>query len=250
MTMKLIASIIKKITGALMVIGDFIKRGRYAFLRAGIAAIPVSLIVINAYINISTAGLIIDEHDNIIEQEQNVVIVPGAHVYANGNLSDILADRMINALELYRKGKVCCFLLSGDHGGKYYDEVNAMKNFLLKRGVPQNAIFLDHAGFNTYNTMLRAAEIFQVKKAVVSTQRYHLPRALYLANAKGIKAYGSPADRHRYIDIVKYRLREIPANVKAFFNVLLNTKADYMGEVIPITGDSLKSWDKPKELAK
>lgn len=173
------------------------------------------------------------------------VIVLGARVFPkSGRLSDMLADRMKTALELYRAGKAERFLLSGDHGTKEYDEVNAMKDFLLEEGVPAEDIFLDHAGFDTYDSMYRARAIFQVESALVVTQEFHLPRAVYIARSLGLDAVGVTADRQPYVGMARNHLRETLARVKAVLSVTFRTKPTYLGETIPITGDALKSWDE------
>lgn len=171
------------------------------------------------------------------------VIVPGAFVKPNGTLSLTLGDRVDKALELYKLGKVKRFLLSGDHGQKNYDEVNNMKKYLLDKGVPTEDIFLDHAGFNTYNTMIRAKKIFEIDKAIIVTQKFHLPRAVYIARTNGIEAYGYVADKRKYDAWVLNQIREFLARTKSFFEIMFNVSPKFLGEKIPITGDSSKSYD-------
>lgn len=177
--------------------------------------------------------------------ERPTVIVLGARVHANGSLSDMLGDRMKTALDLYRAGKASRFLLSGDHGRQEYDEVNAMRDFLLGEGVDKSVIFLDHAGFDTYDTMYRARDVFQVDSAVVVTQEFHLPRAVFIARSLGLDAVGVVADRQPYAGMDRNRRREFLARVKGCLNVWLRSKPKFLGEAIPITGDSQKSWDRP-----
>ncbi len=170
-------------------------------------------------------------------------LVPGAMVYGSGRPSPILKDRLESALELYQNGIVKKILVSGDHGKKYYDEVNGMKKYLLQNGVDTADLFLDHAGFNTYNSIVRAKKVFDVKDVIISTQKYHLPRALFIARGKGINAYGYIADRRKYPQMNRYKKREYLARIKSFFEVKFFIKPKYLGNVIPITGDSRKSWD-------
>ena len=113
------------------------------------------------------------------------IIVLGAFVYEDGTLCPMLADRMDTAITLYKNGTAPKLLLTGDHGGEDYDEVDAMKNYALEKGVPKEDIFLDHAGFSTYDSILRAKEVFGAKNAVVVTQKFHLDRALYIAKKNG-----------------------------------------------------------------
>ncbi len=166
------------------------------------------------------------------------VIVPGAFVFPDGRLSDILADRLIVAIDLYKAKKARKLLLSGDHGQASYDEVNAMRKFAQSRGVPREDIFMDHAGFSTYESLYRARDVFGVKEALIVTQEYHLMRALYTARKLGIEAYGVTSDRHRYFKMDYYEMREIAARFKAFIEVdIFRPRPKYLGEAIPISGD-------------
>jgi SanA protein len=170
-------------------------------------------------------------------------IVLGAHVGNDGTPSTVLADRLDAALELYRKGKVQRFLLTGDHGRKNYDEVNNMKHYLTEKGVPQRDIFLDHAGFDTYNSMVRAKEIFMVKDAIIVTQEFHLSRAIYIARKKGLDIAGYSAVMKDTHPLKYLKFRESIASLKAFGEVLVNRKPKFGGTKIPITGDSRLSYD-------
>lgn len=172
-----------------------------------------------------------------------VAIVLGARVYPSGRLSPMLEDRIQTALELYQRGKVKRILVSGDHGRVEYDEVNAMKDYLLAAGVPASDIFLDHAGFDTYDSLYRAKHIFQVNSAIVVTQEFHLPRAVYIARSIGLDAVGMAADKRPYASIRYNKLREWPSRFKAFLNIVLHVKPQYLGEVLPIIGDASVSWD-------
>ncbi len=175
--------------------------------------------------------------------EKYVAIVLGAKVYSNGNPSDMLEDRLLTAFDLYKAGKVKRFLLSGDHGTTSYDEVDGMKNYLTKLGVKKEDIFLDHAGFDTYDSMYRAREIFEVRDALIVTQGYHLPRAVFLARKLGIDAEGVIADRRPYRNSNIFKARELGAQVKSFFELVFRIKPKHLGEQIPITGDSSASFD-------
>ena len=122
-------------------------------------------------------------------------IVLGAMVSKSGRLSDFLQDRLDVSIELFNNGKINRFLLSGDHGKVDYDEVNSMKAYLIEKGIPTDSIFLDHAGFDTYNSIVRAKEIFKVTDIMIVTQEFHLPRAVYIARSQGLIAYGICADK-------------------------------------------------------
>ncbi|MBN1532821.1 MAG: YdcF family protein [Spirochaetes bacterium] len=169
-------------------------------------------------------------------------LVLGASVKGRGRLSHILEDRMLRALELYKAGRVSRILLSGDHGTRQYDEVSTMRIWLLRRRVPPADIFLDHAGFSTYDSVVRARRVFLADDLVIVTQRYHLPRALYIAEKTGLRAIGLVADRRRYVHIRYYRFREFFANLRAFMDVATGRRPRFLGPAIPITGDGRKSW--------
>ncbi len=170
-------------------------------------------------------------------------LVLGASVYASGEPSPILADRLDKALDLYKNNKIKRFLLSGDHGTRSYDEVNKMRAYLNGKGVPDSVIFTDHAGFDTYSSMVRAQKIFEVDSLIIVTQAFHLRRAIYIARKQGLAAYGYQSDMRKYSSINYLRLRESFANIKAFFEVLFHVKPRFEGDKIPITGDSRKSFD-------
>jgi SanA protein len=175
--------------------------------------------------------------------EGYTALVLGAFVHGDGAPSQILEDRLETALELYHQHKIKRFLLSGDHGTQGYDEVNNMKDYLLMQGVDTADIFLDHAGFDTYNSVVRAKEIFDATDMVIITQEFHLSRAVYIARKKGLNATGMVADKHRYPSLTYLRVRESMAMVKAFGEVMINRDPVFGGEKIPITGDSRLSYD-------
>jgi SanA protein len=167
-----------------------------------------------------------------------VAIVLGAKVYRGGLPSPMLTDRLETGIALYKQGKVDKLLLSGDHGRATYDEVNAMLDYVLAAGVPDEDVFTDHAGFSTYETMYRARDVFKVTDALVVTQRFHLARAVYTARALGLEAIGVEADLRPYFDERRFALREWPARVKAFFQLhLTRPEPTYLGPEIPIDGD-------------
>jgi len=170
-------------------------------------------------------------------------LILGAHVNEAGRPSVFLQDRLDAGIELYRAGKIKRFLLSGDHGTKGYDEVNNMKQYLLSRKVDTSDIFLDHAGFDTYNSLVRAKKVFLADRLIIVTQQFHLPRALFIARNQGIEAYGYVADKQDYPGMGKLAFREQIAWIKAIVEVTLNRSPKYLGEVIPITGDSRLSYD-------
>ncbi|MFL5873818.1 MAG: vancomycin high temperature exclusion protein [Solirubrobacterales bacterium] len=172
-----------------------------------------------------------------------VAIVPGALVHPNGKMSGMLNDRVEQAARLWKAGKVEKILVSGDHGQWVYDEPDTMRKALVNRGVTPRDVFEDHAGFDTWATMVRARSIFGVHDAVVITQGFHIPRALYLAHAAGIDATGLTADLHHWgYQGRRSSMREVLSRVKAVADVTLDTPA-MAGPKIPIaTADGRESW--------
>jgi len=175
---------------------------------------------------------------------RTAAIVPGAYVSPEGRLCDMLADRVKTAVELYQNNRVKKIIMTGDHGRKDYDEVNYMRLYAEKMGVPPEDIFMDHAGFSTYESIYRAKAVFQVDTAVVVTQAYHLPRTLYAAGCLGIEACGVAADKHVYAGARLYELREVPARLKMFVQIhLLHARPRFLGDVIPVSGDGRLTHD-------
>jgi SanA protein len=173
-----------------------------------------------------------------------VGIVLGASVRPDKSLSPILQDRVDAAFLAYESGIIDRFLLSGDHGSTSYDEVNAMKDYLNAKGVKNDIIFLDHAGFDTYDSMYRARAVFKVQDAIVFTQDFHLPRAIYLARKFDLNIQGYKSDMRVYGGETRFRQREWLANIKAWFEININKRPSYVGEDVPITGDSSLSHDR------
>jgi len=171
-----------------------------------------------------------------------VALLLGAKVEPDGVPSAMLADRIAVAAELYRAGKVERVLASGDHGRTDYDEVNAMKRALVARGVPARDVFTDHAGFDTWSSVVRARKVFRVSSALVVTQDFHLARAVWLARRAGITAHGVGADLRGYGGQgTLSQARELLARVKAVGDVVRDAQPRYLGPPIPITGDARAS---------
>ncbi len=175
--------------------------------------------------------------------EAEVAIVPGALVEPDGEMSAMLATRVEQASRLWHAGTVEKILVSGDHGQWVYDEPDTMRKALVADGVAPRDVFEDHAGFDTWATMVRAREIFGVRDAVVITQGFHMPRALYLADEAGIDATGLTADLRPWgTQGRKSSVREVLSRVKAVADVTLDTQA-LAGPKIPIsTSDGRESW--------
>jgi len=191
---------------------------------------------INTHVKLSAKDKIITVAD-ASTLDADCILVLGAGVWGNGRPSPMLEDRLLQGIELYENGASDRLLMSGDHGRKEYDEVNTMKRFAIDRGIPSEHIFMDHAGFSTYESIYRARDIFKVKKLIIVTQEYHMYRALYIAEKLGIEAYGVTSDPRQYVGQEYRELREILARVKDFFNCILKPKPTYLGDSIPISGD-------------
>ncbi len=199
----------------------------------------LSIFIINRYVKTSGSKYIISNINKIPKIYS--VLVLGAHVYKDGTLSPVLEDRVLSAYNLYKKGIVKRFLVSGDHGSPTYDEVKAMKAFLIKKGVKAEDVFTDHAGFRTYDSVIRAKKVFKINNLIIVTQKYHLSRAIYIARKNGMVAYGYPADRREYLNIRAYKVREFFARIKAYIDVFFNKSPKFLGPEIDIRGDSNKS---------
>jgi SanA protein len=202
-----------------------------AFLLAVIVPLTVSAIMC---ISVEDRILTLDEAASL---DADAILVLGARVWENGDPSGILEDRILTGIAAYNEGASDRLLMSGDHGQDDYDEVNAMKTYALNAGIPSEVIFMDHAGFSTYESLYRAQAIFQVKSVIIVTQWYHLYRALYVAERMGLTAYGVAADLHTYSGMPYFEAREILARVKDFLYTLYMPLPTYLGDVIPITGD-------------
>jgi SanA protein len=197
----------------------------------------------NAYVILSSEGGSTDVPADAPRAQ--AAIVPGAFVQPDGGMSTMLADRVDRAAALWHAGRVRRVLVSGDHQSWSYDEPDTMRLALQRDGVPGRDIFTDHAGFDTWATMVRARNVFGVRSAVVVTQGFHMPRALYLAHAAGLRATGLTADLHDYgKQGLLSDAREIVSRTKAVADVTLNT-AVTPGPPVPISGSARASWGPP-----
>ena len=156
----------------------------------------------------------------------------------------MLQDRLLQGIDLYKSNVSSKIIMSGDHGREEYDEVNVMKKYAIDNGIPSEDIFMDHAGFSSYESIYRAKEIFGAKKVVIVTQRYHLYRALHIANSLGLEAYGVGADPRQYVGAIYREIREILARNKDFVKCLFKPEPTYLGESIPVSGSGDVTNDK------
>ncbi len=200
----------------------------------------VAVIGINAYM-ISYVNDYILTVDDLKNDSFDCVMVLGAGLW-DGEPSPMLQERLDFGLTAFETGCTDKLLMSGDHGREEYDEVNKMKDVAIENGVPADNIFMDHAGFSTYESMYRARDIFQVEKMVIVTQKYHLYRAVYNARKLGMDAYGFAADELRYP--IYNDIREALARTKDFFYCIIQPEPTYLGEAIPISASGSLTDDK------
>lgn len=171
--------------------------------------------------------------------QKRVVIVFGAGLYRDGRPTPVLRDRVFTASQLYFSGKAEKLLMSGDNSFVDYNEPAAMHDYALSLGVPDEAIVLDYAGRRTYDTCYRAQEIFDVSEAILVTQKFHLPRAIYTCNTLGVEAVGVSADRRAYSrgPYLFWNIREVLATLNAIWEVHFTRPLPVLGQFEPIFPD-------------
>lgn len=189
-----------------------------------------AVVGINAYM-ISFAKDYIIDTESLSDYEFDCIMVLGAGLW-DGEPSPMLKERLDFGLEAYSTGCSTKFLMSGDHGTEDYDEVNAMKDYIVANSVDPDDVFLDHAGFSTYESMYRARDVFKTEKMLIVTQKYHLYRAVYNARKLGLDAYGFDREELKYP--IYNDLRESAARIKDFFYCIAKPEPTYLGEEIPV----------------
>lgn len=212
-----------------------------------IAILMIIILGINLYVKASTNKQILGENDYTKLSDIDCIIILGAGVWGD-KPSPILEDRLLEGIKLYQNNVSDKIIMSGDHGRESYDEVNIMKNYAIEKGIPSENIFMDHAGFSTYESIYRARDIFKAKKIVIVTQKYHLYRALYAANCLGLEAYGVGADPRQYSGATFRELREILARDKDFIKCIFKPKPTYLGDTIPVSGNGDVTNDDKKDI--
>jgi vancomycin permeability regulator SanA len=195
---------------------------------------------------LSLAGVLAASHfvqvryeDRIVPRSEApvapVVLVFGAGLAPGGVPSSVLAQRLDMAVALWKEGKARAVLVSGDNSDRFHDETRAMRRYLLERGLPETAVLGDDSGLSTYDSCVRAYSVFQVRKALLVTQRFHLPRALYIANSVGMDAWGVAADEG-LPSTRRYAVREMFSRVLALAMVLAQREPAYTGTRPAATG--------------
>ena len=199
---------------------------------------------INLYVKSSVSDRIVTV-EKAKDLNADCIIVLGAGLRPDGNPTWMLEDRIKVGDELYKNHAAPKIIMSGDHGRESYDEVNAMKKYAKSEGVPSKDIFMDHAGFETYDTMYRARDVFGAKKVIIVTQNYHLYRAMYAAKKLGLDAYGVSATKRKYDNKQWIRdMREWLARVKIFGKCITKPKPKFLGKKIDLSGSGDVTNDK------
>lgn len=202
-----------------------------------VVILAAAVLGLDAFVKYSVSDRILLPEQAMELTDVDCILVLGCLVKDNGVPSDMLHDRLRRSVELYEMQVAPKILMSGDHGRTDYNEVAAMKQFAVDAGVPSSDVFMDHAGFSTYESLYRCKELFGVKKIVIVTQEYHLYRALYIAEALGMEAYGVASDYRNYSGQTGRDIREVFARVKDVFYCIFLPEPTYLGESIPIDGN-------------
>ena len=231
-----------RVTGAIQgeIIMRIIKKLIAVLLCVGIAC-GIAVLGIDLYVRKSTEKYVLDPEN--AGSGYDCILVLGCGVHGE-TPSHMLEDRLLQGIELYEFGASEKMIMSGDHGREGYDEVNVMKDFATERGVPSENIFMDHAGFSTYESMYRARDIFKAEKILIVTQDYHLYRAIYDARALGLEAYGVASNPRSYVGQLYRDIREILARNKDFVYGIFKPEPTYLGEAIPVWGNGNATNDK------
>lgn len=172
---------------------------------------------------------------------RQVALILGARVFSDGRLSTVLADRVDAGIKLYKNGTVKKLLMSGDNRTENYNEVTAMRNYAIAHGVPSDDVVRDFAGFRTYDSIYRARELWDLKAMIIVSQKFHLPRALYIARKLDIDAVGVEAVDHAYRSLRKAKVRERGARILAWFDVLIGRDPYFLGPKEGLSGDAQRT---------
>jgi SanA protein len=194
---------------------------RYHLLIIALLVIALSFLYVHGQVHGYDDRIITDINslDTSVWPTPRVAVVFGASIYGNGDLSPILADRVNTAIEIYKAHKVDRILVSGDARHRSYNEPKAMYEYLISHAVAPKDVIIDASGRSTYETCLRAKEVFGLKRAVLVSQGFHLSRALYIANQLGLDAVGMAGNMKTEQEIDYQGVREWAAELKAFLNL-------------------------------
>ncbi|MDY3013756.1 MAG: ElyC/SanA/YdcF family protein [Evtepia sp.] len=218
------------------------KTKKWIWLKRCVVALLAVVVLLVGLVFGGSAWVVTSTQDRLLSTEDTppegaeCILVLGCSVRPDGSPSLMLADRLRRAVELYQAGWAPKLLMSGDNGQEEYNEVAVMKAWAMEHGVPSEDIVLDYAGFSTYDSVYRARDIFGVSRMIVVTQEYHMYRALYLARALGVEAWGVAAEGQNYPGQQARDLREILARDKDILSALLQPQPKYLGKKEPLTG--------------
>ncbi len=216
---------------------DFFKRNKVLIsLVATLLLIPTLVGSISLYVTKSTEKYIYNEENITIQDNQDeydAILVLGSGVRGNYP-TPILKERLDTGIYLYENGIAPKIIMSGDHGRQYYDEVNIMKDYAIEQGVPSEDIFMDHAGFSTYESMYRVGYIFEAKRVIVVSQKYHLYRAIYIGKRLDLDIIGANATKNILGGHSARLTREVFAQNKDFFKVMFKPEPTFLGEKISL----------------
>lgn len=220
------------------------KKKRWRWVRVAVSILILTAILVGSVLMTLNRIVVSTYADRIITENaaQNLqgvdcILVLGAGVYANKYPSEMLEDRLLAGVDLYKRGVSDRLLMTGDNSRISYNEVKVMKDYAIKSGVPSEHVFQDHAGFSTYESMYRARDVFAANKIVIVTQNYHMYRALYIAESLGLEAYGVVTAPKMYGGQSMRDMRELLARAKDFFYCVFKPLPTYLGEVIPVNGN-------------
>lgn len=217
------------------------KRNKVVILLGVFSAITAVLVfaVFAIYHAVTTAGSgkIYTIKDDVPARQ--VALVLGARVYKNGRLSPVLADRVDTAITLYDRGVVKKLLMSGDNRRENYNEVTAMRDYAIERGVPSDDVVRDFAGFRTYDSLYRARELWDLDELIIVSQQFHLPRSMYIAEKLGIDAIGVVAEGRYYPrSLRRASRREVGARLLAWIDIQVGRDPYFLGPRESLSGDT------------
>lgn len=198
---------------------------------------------INLFVKHTAVKHIISAESIKEDGQYDCILVLGCGVRPDGSPTPMLADRLQRAIELYKMNAAPKIIMSGDHGTKGYDEVNCMREYAISAGIAEEDIFMDHAGFSTYESMYRAKKIFCAEKPIIVTQKYHLYRAVYIANRLDLNVCGVASDYRSYYGQLYRDLREVAARCKDFLTCIFRPEPTFLGGAIPVNGDGTVTKD-------
>ncbi len=205
--------------------------------------ILIIVLGMNFFVIGTTKNAILTEEQAKELEDVDCILVLGAGIRGNSP-TPMLEDRLLQGISLYENKVSNKIIMSGDHRTKEYDEVNVMKKFAIDKNVKSEDIFMDHAGFSTYDSVYRAKEIFKAKKVVIVTQKYHIYRALYIAKQLGLEAYGVNSDPREYAGQAFREIREILARDKDCVKCMFKPEPECLGEAVPVSGNGDITNDK------